>query len=137
MNRSNIVSCSNNRTFLKEFLTLRLWQPKHANASAASSCNLQELMRSWFSYTDCHEWLPHLLISQATRPFTSMTSEDVANPRRRSTRFRHFSSSICSTVRAFFNSRFAALISPAIWRYAHAHTLLHRTYGNLATVKFQ
>lgn len=40
----------------------------------------------------------HLLISQATRPFTSMTSEGLANPSRLRTRFLHFSWSICRTV---------------------------------------
>lgn len=40
----------------------------------------------------------YLLISQATRPFISMTSEGLANPRRLRTLFLHFSWSICRTV---------------------------------------
>lgn len=39
----------------------------------------------------------------------------MANPSLLKTRLRHLSSSIWRTVLAFFNSRFATLISIAIW----------------------
>lgn len=65
---------------------------------------------------------PYLLISQATRPFISMTSEGLANPRRLRTLFLHLSLSICRTVRAFFSSRLAVRTSAAIW---NKHILLH------------
>lgn len=66
----------------------------------------------------------HLLISHATLPFISMTSEGLAKPRRRRTLFLHFSWSICRTVRAFFRSLLAVRTSAAIWN-THTHTAAH------------
>jgi hypothetical protein len=55
------------------------------------------------------------LISHATRPFMSTISADVVKPKRRSTRFRHFSSSICKMSCVawilFLSSRTASLAS--------------------------
>ena len=56
----------------------------------------------------------YLLISHATRPFSSITSEAVQYPSRRNTRFRHFNSSICSNDFFFFNSAFSAFTSFSI-----------------------
>lgn len=119
--RISTKTCTLKRKFLRN-CTLGLLTP------SMQTLSLILLVTSYSSNTDCCDWLLHLLISQATRPFTSMTSEEVANPRRRSTRFRHFSSSICSTVRAFFNSRFAALISPAIYRHTDTHVSTLSSY---------
>lgn len=70
----------------------------------------------------------YLLISQATRPFISMTSDGLAKPSRLNTLFLHLSLSICRTVRAFFNSRLAVRTSAAIWNaHTHTHTRHHET----------
>lgn len=79
---------------------------------------------------------PYLLISQATRPFISMTSEGLANPRRLSTRFLHLSLSICRTVRAFFSSRLAVRTSAAIWK-THTHAPSHHATMKLNLQVFQ
>ena len=63
----------------------------------------------------------YLLISHATRPFSSITSAAVAYPIRRRTRFRHLSSSICSRERFFFSSAFSWRISPATWPVMWQH----------------
>lgn len=66
--------------------------------------------------------LPYLLISQATRPFISMTSEGLAKPSLRRTLFLHFSWSICKMVRAFLRSRLAVRTSAAIWN-THSYVM--------------
>lgn len=58
-----------------------------------------------------------LLISHATLPLSSITSEAVQYPIRRSTLLRHFNSSICSSDFFFLSSDFIALISFPTYKY--------------------
>ena len=79
-----------------------------AHSSGVSSLNVPWKMSSVSSSSS------PVLISQATRPFFSTKSSAVVKPSRRSTRFRHLSSSSCSTLcAAAIRSRIAATASAA------------------------
>ena len=73
--------------------------------------------------------MTNLLISHATRPFISMTSDAVAYPIRRRTLLRHLSSSICRSDLFFFSCVFKALISLAIYKHTFnfSHAIERRT----------